>query len=105
MGRLRSVFAAVTVCLALQTAAWSQDKPAKDTTQPIDAAGGFLQSQGAQPRFDSGNKLSEGARFAVRQNRVSSVPHFTGSFAVQGTTYPYTMVGGNPQAGGTTEIP
>ncbi len=102
------------VCLAMQATAWSQAKPADatdtaqlptDTTQPIDASGGFLQNQGAQPRFESGSKLSDAARMAVRQNRVSSVPHFSGAFTLGGATYPYTMVGSNPQAGGTTEIP
>jgi hypothetical protein len=95
---------AAMVCLAMQAAAWSQAKPA-DTTQPTDAAGGFLQSQGAQPRFESGSKLSSAARMAVQQNRVSSIPHFSGSFALDGTNYPYTMVGSNPLAGGITEIP
>jgi hypothetical protein len=76
-----------------------------DTTPPIEAAGGFLQSQGAQPRFESASKLSKDARNAMREGRVFSVPHFSGSFAWQGNAYPYTMVGSNPQSGGTTEVP
>jgi len=91
------------VCFAIQ-AGWSQSPP-DDSAQPTDAAGGFLQSQGAQPRFETGTKLSEAGRSAVLQNRISSVPHFTGSFAWQGRAYSYTMVGSRPQAGGTTEIP
>ena len=94
---------AVLVCLAIQPGR-SQSLP-DDSAQPTDAAGGFLQSQGAQPRFETGNKLSDAGRLAVLQNRISSVPHFTGSFAWQGRAYPYTMVGNRPQAGGTTEIP
>jgi chitinase len=77
----------------------------KDTTQPIETPGGFLQSQGAQPRFEAAPKLSEDARAAVNQGRIFSVPHFSGSFAWQGTAYPYTMVGSKPQDGGTTEVP
>jgi hypothetical protein len=103
-GWLLYMCGATMVCLAMQAAAWSQAKPA-NTTQPTDANGGFLQSQGAQPRFESGSKLSNAARVAVQQNRVSSIPHFTGSFALDGVNYPYTMVGSNPLAGGTTEIP
>lgn len=76
-----------------------------DTTPPIEAAGGFLQSQGAQPRFESASKLSKDARNAMREGRVFSVPHFSGSFAWQGNAYPYTMVGSKPQSGGTTEVP
>jgi len=76
-----------------------------DPSQPIDAAGGFLQSQGAQPRFEAASKLSADSRVAVKQGRIFSVPHFTGSFAFEGTAYPYTIVGSKPQAGGSTEIP
>jgi hypothetical protein len=78
---------------------------APDTTQPIEAAGGFLQSQGAQPKFEAASKLSNDARNAMKEGRVFSVPHFSGSFAWQGNAYPYTMVGSKPQLGGTTEIP
>jgi hypothetical protein len=78
---------------------------ATDTTQPIEAAGGFLQNQGAQPRFEAASKLSSEARIAMKQDRVLSVPHFSGSFAWQGNTYPYTIVGSKPQSGVSTEVP
>jgi hypothetical protein len=77
----------------------------RDTTPPIDADGAFLQSQGAQPRFEAASKLSRDARNAMKEGRVFSVPHFSGSFAWQGSAYPYTMVGNKPQSGGTTEVP
>ncbi len=82
--------------------AQAQDPPVSPV---IDAPGNFLQSQGALPRFEAAPKLSEDARLAMKQGRVLSVPHFTGSFAFQGTSYPYTIVGSKPQAAETTEIP
>lgn len=78
---------------------------ATDTAQPIEAAGGFLQSQGAQPKFEAASKLSSDARAAMREGRIFSVPHFSGSFAFQGNNYPYTIVGNKPQSGGTTKVP
>jgi hypothetical protein len=91
------------ICL-LQGSSFAQNAPA-DATPPIDAAGGFLQSQGAQPRFEATSKLSADARMAVKEGRIFSVPHFSGSFAWQGTAYPYTMVGSKPQSGTTTKVP
>src|ERR1041385_3500498 len=81
--RLLTICGAAAVCLMLQTAGRAQAAPA-GTTQPIDAPGVFLQSQGAQPRFEAASKLSNEARVAVKQDRILSVPHFSGSFAWQG---------------------
>jgi hypothetical protein len=78
---------------------------AADASQPIEASGGFLQREGAQPKFEAVSKLSPDARAALKEGRIFSVPSFSGSFAMQGTNYPYTIVGGKPQAGGTTEVP
>ncbi|HET9839681.1 MAG TPA: hypothetical protein VFR84_15755 [Candidatus Angelobacter sp.] len=101
--RLCAFFGALAVGLLSQTGV-AQTAP-NDLTQPIDAVGGFLQSQGAQPRFEGATRLSNDARVAVQQGRIFSVPHFAGSFAWQGKAYPYAMVGTRPQAGGATEIP
>jgi len=101
--RLLVSLGALAVWLLSQTG-MAQTAPG-DPSQRIDAAGGFLQSQGAQPRFEAASKLSADARIAVKQGRIFSVPHFTGSFAFEGTAYPYTIVGSKPQAGGSTEIP
>ena len=79
--------------------------PSTDTVSPIDAAGGFLQSQGAQPKFEAASKLSSDVRQAIREGRLFSVPYFSGAFSAQGENYPYTIVGGKPQTGGTTQVP
>jgi hypothetical protein len=76
-----------------------------ETSQPIDATGGFLQREGAQPKFEGSSKLSPDARAAMRDGRIFSVPHFSGSFESQGKAYPFTMVGAKPQSNTTTEVP
>ncbi|HEU4414738.1 MAG TPA: hypothetical protein VFT65_08130 [Candidatus Angelobacter sp.] len=101
--RFLSICGAAVVCLT-HTSIWAQAALA-DTARPIEAPGGFLQNQGAQPRFEAASKLSADSRIAVRQDRVSSVPHFSGAFEWQGTQYPYTIVGGRPKDGVSTEIP
>jgi chitinase len=102
--RLLAMVGVMAVCLSTQTASHAQAVRA-DSRQPIEAPGGFLQSQGAQLKFEATSKLSADARIAVKQDRIASVPHFSGSFASQGVAFPYTIVGSKPQAGGTTEIP
>ena len=72
---------------------------------PIDVETGFLQSQGAQPRFESASKIATEGSVTLHQQQIVSVPHFTGSFFSEGKVFPYTLVGTRPQAGGTTEIP
>jgi chitinase len=79
--------------------------PENPDSAPIDAENGFLQNQGAQPRFQSAGKLSGDTLTAARQQRVASVPYFSGSFAFQGGNFPFTIVGNRPQTGGTTQIP
>jgi len=91
------------LCL-LQGYSFAQTAPA-DTSQPIDATGGFLQREGAQPRFEGASKLSPDARAAMKEGRIFSVPHFSGSFESQGKAYPFTMVGAKPQSNTTTEVP
>lgn len=102
--RLCSFCGAMAVLWLLCGSSFAQNLPA-DTTPPIEAAGGFLQSQGAQPKFEAASKLSNDARNAMREGRVFSVPYFSGSFAWSGNSYPYTMVGSKPQSNGTTEVP
>jgi chitinase len=91
------------LCL-LRGYSFAQTAPA-DTSQPIEATGGFLQREGAQPKFEGASKLSNDARAAMKEGRIFSVPHFSGSFESQGKAYPFTMVGAKPQSNGTTEVP
>jgi chitinase len=102
--RVCSFCSVIALLCLLQTYSFAQ-AAASDTTQPIEAAGGYLQSQGAQPKFEASSKLSNDARVAMREGRIFSVPHFSGSFAFQGNNYPYTIVGNKPQSGGTTKVP
>lgn len=64
-----------------------------------------MSSQGAQPRFESASKMSERAERALREQRIISVPHFTGAFAFAGQTFSFSVVGENPQSGRITRIP
>ena len=102
--RVCSFCGAMAALWLLQGYSFAQSAPA-DASQPIEATGGFLQREGAQPKFEAVSKLSPDARSALKEGRIFSVPSFSGSFAWQGATYPYTIVGGKPQAGGTTEVP
>ena len=88
----------------LPASGWAQSVPDVAGT-PIVAEGGFLQNQGAQPRFQSATKISPDAMAALRQQRIVSVPHFSSSFPSAGKTFPYTVVGSRPQGGRTTLIP
>jgi chitinase len=100
-----SVFCgAMALCCLLSGSTFAQSSP-PETSQPIDATGGFLQREGAQPKFEGSSKLSPDARAATRDGRIFSVPHFSGSFESQGKAYPFIMVGAKPQSNATTEIP
>jgi hypothetical protein len=102
--RVCAFCSAMALLCLLQSYSFAQAAPT-DTSQPIEAAGGFLQREGAQPRFEAISKISSAARTAMNEGRVFSVPHFSGSFTSQGNTYPYTIVGSNPKTGATTEVP
>ena len=91
--------------LVLALAAAGQSTPAEGPTVPNDVETGFLENQGAQPRFQSASKLPPDASAAVLRQRVVSVPHFSGSFAAEGKMFPFTLVGAPPRSGGTTTIP
>ena len=95
----------VALALLLPTAGLAQSAQTDVAETPINAEGGFLQNQGAEPRFQAAGKLSPGALTALRLQRIASVPYFSSSFAVAGKTFPFTVVGARPQAGGTTQVP
>jgi chitinase len=100
-----SMFCGALAFLCLLSGNISAQSASPETSQPIDANGGFLQREGAQPRFEGASKLSSDARAALTQGRIFSVPHFSESFESQGKAYPFTMVGKKPQSNTTTQIP
>jgi hypothetical protein len=68
----------------------------------IDPAGAqALLKKGAYARD---NRMSERAKGDLQRQVLRSVPYYASSYALDGTTYPYTMVGGVPQRGGTTVV-
>ena len=95
--------------LALGLSSWTfalgQSTGQEAADAPTDTEVGFLQSQGAHPRFEAASKISQDAALALQRQAVASVPHFSGAFAFGGRTFPFTLVGSTPQSGGTTEIP
>lgn len=98
------------LCLAataflLLPAAFAQSTAGEGSTVPLEAESGFLENQGAQLRFQMASKIPADTATAVLSQRVASVPHFSGSFAVDGKTFPFTLVGAPPQSGGTTVVP
>jgi hypothetical protein len=76
-----------------------------DARTPVEVEDDFLQLAGAKAHFESSNKVSAMANLALAQGRVISVPHFNSTFAFQGKTFPFTVVGDNPKNSGITTIP
>ncbi len=72
---------------------------------PLKPAADFFNARAHSQSSKPSANFPRDARAALKEGRIFSVPSFSGSFAWQGTTYPYTIVGGKPQAGGTTEVP
>lgn len=96
------------ILLWAATASLAQAPPqasAADMRPPVEIEDTFLQSSGVHAHFEASNKMSEAAAQLLAQDRLVSVPHFTGTFAFQGQHFPYTIVGRAPQRGQTTRIP
>ena len=105
LSRRVSIFCGAMVLVCLLSGVTFAQSASPETSQPIDATGGFLQREGAQPKFEGASKLSADARVAMRDGRIFSVPHFSGSFESQGKAYPFTIVGKKPQSNATTKVP
>jgi chitinase len=76
-----------------------------DTQVPVEVEDTFLQTSGVRTHFEASNKMSELANQLLAQDRIVSIPHFSGSFLFQGKTFPFTIVGRAPQKAQTTRIP
>lgn len=102
-------YSLLLLALLLMTAhaAWAQaplDNAVAETHTPAEVEDNFLQVSGAQAHFEASNKMSEPVNATLRRDQIISVPHFTSSFAFQGKTFSYTVVGQAPQRGQTTRI-
>src|SRR5215472_17200638 len=108
-GHLRAALSCLFLCLVVAATGFGQPSQSaaveSAAVAPIDTETGFLQNQGALPRFQAAGKLCGDTLTATLQQRISSVPHFSGSFGFEGKTFPFTVVGNRPQVGGTTQIP
>jgi len=96
----------ISVATSAQAPAQPPDQAMK---QPVDVDDNFLQTLGAAPQFGieaekTAMSMSEAAKLAQQQNRVSSVPTFTKTFTFQGKSFPFTMVGKAPERGETTRV-
>jgi hypothetical protein len=89
------------------SATFGQSQKAVATRLPVQLSPSFFQSLNTKPKQTRVNKMSAAANAASTQQpqRIITVPTFTKSFTFAGVTYPYTMMGHKPEAGGTTEIP
>ncbi len=76
-------------------------------TQTPRPAAELRAASGVAPRvmFASGAKANLASVRAAALTSSANLPLWSGSFQHGGWTYKYTMVGGNPAAGGTTKIP
>jgi len=79
--------------------------PVPETRTPALVEDNFLQVAGAQAHFEASNKMSESANQVLRSDRITSIPHFTSSFAFQCKTFRFTVVGNAPQNADTIHIP
>jgi hypothetical protein len=113
MRRLSLFVSLVVFCLAGSPAFAQNLKGAagRQTRLPLKASEFTISTNSPiKPTHMAFNRLSASTNAAVQNSaassplKVRSIPTFSGSFAFQGTTFPFTMVGRAPQKGGTTEI-
>jgi hypothetical protein len=77
------------------------------TRQPIAVDSSFFATLNAAPKYFASNRMSPEGNAATRQQplRIVSIPTFNSSFTFGGQTFPFTIAGHAPKAGGTTVIP
>ena len=75
------------------------------TEAQTDLSTKIVTSPGRSSRSVAINGLSAAAQAALTEGaEILSLPTFTDSFTTDGVTYPFTIVGSSPSAGGTTLI-
>ncbi len=82
----------------------SRAQETRTVKHPQIVSAGYMSQVRAPAKFSSVNKMTAEANTATKQQRVNSVPSFARSFTFGGATFPYTMVGKDPQKGDTTRV-
>ncbi len=82
---------------------------AQGQSKQLEAEAGLRQLPSASPRTNSlasRHSLQERqeADTALASGTLTTLPHWQGSYSIGNKRYQYTVLGGNPGAGGTTEI-
>jgi len=86
--------------------------PQNTPRHPVVLDSSFFKNLAAAPQHPRVNRLSASTNAAMANEasgsaqtvQIRTVPHFSSSFTFQGQTFPFTMVGHRPQAGGTTRV-
>ncbi|HKF52208.1 MAG TPA: hypothetical protein VKB26_07835, partial [Candidatus Acidoferrales bacterium] len=101
-----SVYLCLIVFLLGGSAA-AQQGAKKLARQPIAITPGFFASLNTRPKHMATNKLSAAVNAMAKKQdlRIISLPNFTSSFAFDGQTFPFTMVGQDPAKRKTSVIP
>jgi len=77
---------------------------AQQGQRPQEFTEGSLKNAGAHPQFSSAPRTSPATELALESGLIASVPHYSRTFAYQGRTFRYTMVGGDPGRTDETRI-
>src|SRR5882672_1498043 len=86
-------------------------KPPAQTRHPLDisqfnaiANGPAANKHFATSRLSAATSAATKGAATQKPLTIRSVPTFTSSFTFQNQTFPFTMIGHRPQAGGTTKV-
>jgi len=93
------------ILLALAFPAWAQVPNFKKPI-PFDQMPQKLRATYKHPDVLAGMtpQQRQNVAAALDSGMLQTLPHWSGSFSINGTTYNYTIVGGDPQNGGATKI-
>ncbi|MGH9703713.1 MAG: hypothetical protein ACRD4K_10095 [Candidatus Acidiferrales bacterium] len=74
---------------------------------PVQVSHDFFLGLKTAPKHTASNQMTGGTNAATKNQpeRIVSLPNFSKSFTFDGVNYPYTMLGGRPRKGDTTQIP
>jgi hypothetical protein len=95
---------ALTLAALLVFSGLASGQAQVQTRSPIQVAPGYLEGLGAKLKYARTNKMTPDGKAAVAQQRIRSVPTWSGAFTFQGTVFPFTMVGRDPTKGGTADV-